>query len=299
MSTTNHTTNYELSQYIGTDVTSYLANYNSDMYKIDAQMKVNATAAAAAQSDASAAVSTATTAASNASAAVSTANAANTTAEAAQTAAAGAQTAAGAAQTDAAAALRASASNTIGNLAPAYDPTLTYAVGDLVTYVDTETNQGKLYKCIIAIAVPEEFNINKWDDVTTSEAFAPNHEIIYERTLTENVTTENVLADLLSHFSELTSDLTKDLKLIFTSTNGVRVYNTDEIDHSPSNGLLKFSRVNCSKGGIIYSEMLAVYEGDSTKVARMISIATDGTVSSLDTLSDNVVSGITIRIIRG
>lgn len=171
MSTTNHTLNYELSQYVDNDVTSYLTNYNSDMTKIDAQMKRNADSAQTAEDNATIAVSTATTAASNASTALSTANTANATAESAQTAAQNAQTASRDAQTDAAAALRASASNNITNLAPAYDPTLTYNVGDLVTYIFPDTNHGHLYKCIVAVTVPEEFDVNKWDDVTTSEVY--------------------------------------------------------------------------------------------------------------------------------
>ena len=35
MSSTNKTTNYKLSQFVGTDVPSYLGDYNSDMSKID------------------------------------------------------------------------------------------------------------------------------------------------------------------------------------------------------------------------------------------------------------------------
>ena len=52
MSSTNKTTNYELSQYVGSDKPTYLGDYNSDMLKIDAQMKVNATAAATADAKA-------------------------------------------------------------------------------------------------------------------------------------------------------------------------------------------------------------------------------------------------------
>lgn len=55
MSSTNKTTNYELSQFIGTDKPAWLADYNSDMSKIDAQMKVNADAATAAGGSASSA----------------------------------------------------------------------------------------------------------------------------------------------------------------------------------------------------------------------------------------------------
>ena len=69
------------------------------------------------------------------------------------------------------------ANNDITNLAPAYDATLTYDVGDLVTYIDSQ-GSGKLYKCIVAITTPEAFNINKWDDVTTSEVYGRKSTII-------------------------------------------------------------------------------------------------------------------------
>lgn len=50
MSSTNKTTNYKLSQYIGTDKPTYLGDYNADMLKIDTQMKANADSAANATS---------------------------------------------------------------------------------------------------------------------------------------------------------------------------------------------------------------------------------------------------------
>lgn len=55
MSSTNKTTNYKLSQYIGTDKPTYLGDYNSDMLKIDTQLKANADSAANASSAAGAA----------------------------------------------------------------------------------------------------------------------------------------------------------------------------------------------------------------------------------------------------
>lgn len=55
MSSTNKTTNYSLSQYIGTDKPTYLGDYNSDMLKIDEQMKANSDAASNAASAAGAA----------------------------------------------------------------------------------------------------------------------------------------------------------------------------------------------------------------------------------------------------
>lgn len=55
MSSTNKTANYKLSQYIGTDKPTYLGDYNSDMAKIDAQLKANADSASNAASAAGAA----------------------------------------------------------------------------------------------------------------------------------------------------------------------------------------------------------------------------------------------------
>lgn len=55
MSSTNKTTNYNLSQYIGTDKPTYLGDYNSDMLKIDTQLKANADSASNAVSKAGAA----------------------------------------------------------------------------------------------------------------------------------------------------------------------------------------------------------------------------------------------------
>lgn len=42
MASTNKTTNYELSQFLGTDKPAWLSDYNTDMSKIDAGMKANA-----------------------------------------------------------------------------------------------------------------------------------------------------------------------------------------------------------------------------------------------------------------
>ena len=42
MTATNHTENYGLSQFAGTDRPAWLGDYNGDMEKIDAQLKQNA-----------------------------------------------------------------------------------------------------------------------------------------------------------------------------------------------------------------------------------------------------------------
>lgn len=46
MTATNHTKNYNLSQFAGTDRPTWLGDYNGDMTKIDAQLKKNADAIA-------------------------------------------------------------------------------------------------------------------------------------------------------------------------------------------------------------------------------------------------------------
>lgn len=80
MASTNKTTNYELSQFIGTDKPTFLGDYNGDMLKIDTQMKANADNVTTANNNASSAVSTANTANTNASSALNSATSATTTA---------------------------------------------------------------------------------------------------------------------------------------------------------------------------------------------------------------------------
>lgn len=55
MSSSTKTTNYELSQFLGTDKPAWLSDYNTDMSKIDTQMKANADAATAASGSATSA----------------------------------------------------------------------------------------------------------------------------------------------------------------------------------------------------------------------------------------------------
>lgn len=54
MASTNKTTNYNLSQFVGSDKPAWLSDYNQDMSKIDTQMKSNADAATAADGKADA-----------------------------------------------------------------------------------------------------------------------------------------------------------------------------------------------------------------------------------------------------
>lgn len=84
MASTNKTTHYELSQYVGSDKPTYLGDYNTDMVKIDtginsAQTKADTAnvAATTAQTTAETAQTTATTAITNAANAQTAANTAN------------------------------------------------------------------------------------------------------------------------------------------------------------------------------------------------------------------------------
>ena len=174
MAFTNQTTHYGLPQWIGSDKPTYLVDQNNAYQTIDSELYNANVAAGDAVTTANGAATTAASAAASAATAVETANTATTTAQTADTKAdnattlaQAAQTAAGAAQTAAEAAQTAAAGNSITNLANAYDPTLTYSVGDLVT------QDGKLYQCITQVSTPEAFDINKWDDKTTSEVYAP------------------------------------------------------------------------------------------------------------------------------
>jgi hypothetical protein len=85
MSSTNKTTNYDLSQYIGTDKPTYLGDYNSDMLKIDNALKNNADGVSNANAIANQANANSNQALTNAESAQNTANTANGTANSALT----------------------------------------------------------------------------------------------------------------------------------------------------------------------------------------------------------------------
>lgn len=52
---------------------------------------------------------------------------------------------------------------TMNSLAPAYDNTATYAVGDLCNH------EGKLYSCTTAIATAEEWDATHWTETTLAQ----------------------------------------------------------------------------------------------------------------------------------
>ena len=138
MAHSNHTANYELSQFVANDKPTFLGDYNGDMSKIDAAIKAADNKAGAADTTAESAAALATsasttateaatdaaTAIANATTALNTANNATTTAQNASTAAQSASTTASAAATKAdAAKAEAEAATAAVALKPSYDET--------------------------------------------------------------------------------------------------------------------------------------------------------------------------------
>lgn len=299
MSSTNKTANYDLSQYIGTDKPTYLGDYNSDMLKIDTGLKAAADDATTAVSTANTATSTASDAATAASAATTTANTAKDTADLAKTTAESASTTAGTALSAAQAAETAAAANTITNLAPAYDSTLTYDVGDLVTYIDDQ-GSGKLYKCIIAVETPMEFNINYWDDVTTSEVYERKHGILNVvvadgiKTDIENIT--EVISVLTDDDFAYPNTITPHIRCEWTN-GSYTVINFEAYvatDHQ-----LKFSEINTLNSGSIFivGYIANLGNGTGTEVKRLVIVQTDGTISSQDKTSTDITASGTKLIL--
>ena len=99
MSYSNHTTNYNLPLYVGTDKPTYLGDFNTAMSAIDSQMKANADSASGADTKANSAISAVGTLANLTTTAktdlVSAVNEVNTTAGTAQSTANNASTSAG------------------------------------------------------------------------------------------------------------------------------------------------------------------------------------------------------------
>lgn len=179
MSHTNSTTNYNLSQFVGSDKPAWLTDYNADMLAIDAQMKLNADAAAANASDidtiegaiGAEGLAGRMTQAENDITSINTLlgdTVIPTTAQSVTGAIAELKgvndTQNGAISDNAAEIIRVAGSiegvaQVAYTIADVYDATETYAVGDYALY------QGTLYKCTTAINVGEAFDPTKWTSV--------------------------------------------------------------------------------------------------------------------------------------
>lgn len=304
MSFTNQTTHYGLPQWIGSDKPTYLVDQNNAYQTIDSELYNANTASGEAVTTAQGAVTTAEGAASTAATALSTAQGAETTANTADgkadnaiTLAQSAQTAAGAAQTAAEAAQTAAAGNSITNLANAYDPTLTYNVGDLVT------QDGKLYQCITQVSAPEAFDINKWDDKTVSEvAVIRNNTSDYAfktRTYFDiPANTYTSLADALNWihanvatvFNLNTNQIAKNIELEFPSSLGF-ITPVKNVTINPNTSTLdvSFSKTVVTSS-IVYQRYVSVSSNSTIYDA-----ATDNSVTTISNLSSGTQTEIRLH----
>ena len=252
MSFTNQTTHYGLPQWIGSDKPTYLVDQNNAYQTIDSELYNANTASGEAVTTAQGAVTTAEGAASTAATALSTAQGAETTATTADgkadnaiTLAQSAQTAAGAAQTAAEAAQEAAAGNSITNLANAYDPTLTYNVGDLVT------QDGKLYQCITQVSTPEAFDINKWDDKTVSEVF--NH-------------TDYLLVGVFNYLINANTHTTYADAISWIATHGSDIFNLSAGEIATN------VHINLGALGPVFNNIQAIYDQNTPLAGIFVGI---------------------------
>ena len=168
MASTNKTTNYELSQFEGTDKPSWEADYNADMLSIDTNLKAVSDVADGASGSISSLADRVTAAEGNITTNANDIDALEARAdalEAGETAADGRLDAIEAEQIIQNGAIE---SNTrLGyNLARPYDSASTYSVGDYVLFQDT------LYKCTTAIATGEAFDPTKWLAIKATDEIA-------------------------------------------------------------------------------------------------------------------------------
>jgi len=172
MASTNKTANYDLSQFIETDKPGWLTDYNSDMRKIDSNLKSvsdEASGASADLSDLTDRVSTAESAITTNTNNITSLDARTDTLEAQAQSSAAAITNLQTEQTTQN--LGIEAATKLGyNIARPYDAASTYAVGDYVLFQNT------LYKCITAIPVGEEFVPAKWLAIKVMDEFRTNNE---------------------------------------------------------------------------------------------------------------------------
>ena len=168
MASTNKTTNYELSQFEGTDKPSWEADYNADMLAIDTNLKAVSDIADGASGSISTLADRVTTAEGNITTNANDIDALEARAdalEAGETAADGRLDALEAEQIVQNTAIE---SNTrLGyNLARPYDSASTYALNSYVLFQDT------LYKCTTAVTTGEAFDPTKWLAIKATDEIA-------------------------------------------------------------------------------------------------------------------------------
>lgn len=203
MSSTNKTTNYELSQFVGTDKPTFLGDYNGDMLKIDTQMKANA-------DDINSVTSTANTANQNASSALETANTANTNASTALETANSASSSASTANVNALSALSQIANFNLNNFENITN--FTTSVGSIASgssLTVAKNNDGSLAKIYGLVSVNVGGSTNRCV-VSCQTSLRP----------TENITITNAMISRLLGVTTVTDNMVM-CRSITLNTNGV------------------------------------------------------------------------------
>ena len=168
MASTNKTTNYELSQFEGTDKPSWEADYNADMRSIDTNLKAVSDVANGASGSISSLADRVTAAEGNITTNANDIDALEARADALEAGESAADGRLDALEVEQIIQNGAIESNTrLGyNLARPYDSASTYSVGAYVLFQDT------LYKCTTAVTLGEAFDPTKWLAIKATDEIA-------------------------------------------------------------------------------------------------------------------------------
>ena len=168
MASTNKTTNYELSQFEGTDKPSWEADYNADMLSIDTNLKAVSDVADGASGSISSLADRVTTAEGNITTNANDIDALEARADALEAGQTSDDSRLDAIEAEQIVQNTAIESNTrLGyNLARPYDSASTYSVGAYVLFQDT------LYKCTTAVTTGESFDPTKWLAIKATDEIA-------------------------------------------------------------------------------------------------------------------------------
>lgn len=122
------------------------------------------------------------------------------------------------------------------HLAPAYDSTATYSVGDYVTYGTNEAGTSGVYKCNTPIATPEEWTAAHWTKVTVMSQLASGGFAPFEIPITQSgstYTTTASAADILANTDNCVAVL-----------GGVTRLTPDYVGVNGTTALLSFSYID-------------------------------------------------------
>ena len=226
MAHTNETSNYELTQFVGSDKPAWLVDYNGDMLKIDTDMKAISDVADAAKSKAD-------TNETNIATVTTTANSAS-----------------------------AKASGAISDLSDEYDPTSTYAVGDLVIY------NNLLYKCTTAITVPEAFDGTHWTRTTIEELIDTINSKLTENSIT-GLSVSSGMAVIARAFYKINHLVILNARIEFTTVDDHTISGLP-VPKTLSNNYIP---VSSSRPSMVDSFYL-----DTTGVMHLINLSTSGVI---------------------